>query len=119
MGKFINYHGHPTVRFESSDRVMEKNMTPSWWFWIFSALLFWMPDVYLRCLEDIWIEDTNYERLNIHLWNEFIRSLNTDWDNSTTPVGNHIAVWILTLTYVHLGNRVTFCERRVLGYPEY
>ncbi|KAK7678133.1 hypothetical protein QCA50_018926 [Cerrena zonata] len=85
MGKFINFHGHPTVRFESSDKVKEKNMTRSWWFWLISPFLFWMPDVYLRCLEDIWIDDDNYDRLNIHLWNEFIRSLNTDWDNSTTP----------------------------------
>lgn len=86
MGKFINYHGHPAVRFESGDRLNEKRKTPGWWFWLFSALLFWMPNVYLDCLEEIWIDDKHYDRLNIHTWNEFIRSLNADWENSTTPV---------------------------------
>ncbi|KAK7678347.1 hypothetical protein QCA50_018696 [Cerrena zonata] len=45
-----------------------------------------MPDVYIRSLEDIWIDDDNYDRLNTNLWNEFIQSLNADWSDSTTPV---------------------------------
>ena len=85
---FITFRNHPEPRPYGPKRADIR----SWWFMILSPFLFWMPQIYLNDLQEIWIDDGEVPKVNVRLWNEFITTLRNDWEKSTTPVSRFLTV---------------------------
>ncbi|KAH8101129.1 hypothetical protein BXZ70DRAFT_110522 [Cristinia sonorae] len=81
--RFMNYHGQLGARLNSTDPIhKQSNMNRrSLFFWLISPALFWLPGVYLREVEDFWLDET----VRFIHWNKFITGLKEDWDRYTTP----------------------------------
>lgn len=100
------------------------NKDVKWWFPFLSPLLFWMPDVYLANLRQIWIKgpkEGSSATVNIELWNEFIRTLRNDWENSTTPVSRGLVSPrdVIDTLMTNAQSRPPFCYLRMLDSSQF
>lgn len=86
-----NYHGTKWARIESNRSahvdVTAEHYAPSWIFNVISWMLFCTPTLYLKRLDEIWL-DSN---VNQRPWRRFISELKDDWAASITPVGRAFA----------------------------
>ncbi|KAL1949216.1 hypothetical protein VTO73DRAFT_11022 [Trametes versicolor] len=80
-----NYHGTKWARIESNRSahvdVTAEHYAPSWIFNVISWMLFCTPTLYLKRLDEIWL-DSN---VNQRPWRRFISELKDDWAASITP----------------------------------
>jgi hypothetical protein len=75
--KYLNYHGQPCARL-CRDQSVHSSAPPERTLLIklFSPLLFFAPDVHLRALEDIWVDE-----MVCHVpWKDFMTKMNDDWE---------------------------------------
>lgn len=73
----MNIYGHQGARLDSEQSIRgESNKHRTLIFWVFSPVLFFSPDTYLRSLEKIWIDKT----INQIYWKEFIDHFKEDWE---------------------------------------
>jgi hypothetical protein len=74
--QFLNFHGEPGARLSRRQSVHDENSKPrSRMMRLASLLMFSAPDVYLQALDQIWVDYV----AKLSLWEEFIRKLNTEW----------------------------------------
>lgn len=81
---FLNYHGERGARIHRDDSVLEETIYKrrSWLFRLVTPFLFFMPSVYMKEIEHVWIDDT----VDYISWRRFIQLLYKDWQQAITPV---------------------------------
>lgn len=84
--RFVKYHGQPEAIFEG-DAFLESNRRhrPSALFRAISPLLFGWPSVYIEDMEVVWVNGN----LRFTRGDQFISTMKSDWEGSTTPVRLH------------------------------
>lgn len=81
--RFLHYHGEVCARLNRMDGVEEQpdaeHRSP--FFNVASVLLFYLPSLYFKELEKVYVDRT------VHYWGwrRFISELKSDWENSITP----------------------------------
>lgn len=80
----------------------------SWFFFLLSPILFFMPFVYLNELDAVFVDKT----VHYYAWRRFIGVLRRDWDNAITPVSYFRQVGALYLTATTI--RLPCCFRQML-----
>ncbi|KAI0366821.1 hypothetical protein BV20DRAFT_1055314 [Pilatotrama ljubarskyi] len=80
-----HYHGTKWARLDSN-RSVHRDVTlvvhnRSWWFTFGSWLLFCTPRVYIKRLDEMWLD----EKINHQPWRKFIGEIQEDWTASITP----------------------------------
>ncbi|KAI0642653.1 hypothetical protein C8Q79DRAFT_1013325 [Trametes meyenii] len=80
---FLNYHGTQWARLDANRSVRYDITTRvhSWWFKPASWTLFCTPMVYVRRLDEMWIDG----KINHQPWRKFIAEIQEDWTASITP----------------------------------
>ncbi|CDO70480.1 hypothetical protein BN946_scf184569.g23 [Trametes cinnabarina] len=83
--QFRHYHGTKWARLDSN-RSVHKDIAVakhdhSWWFYLTSWLLFFSPSIYIKRLDEMWLD----EKINHQPWRKFIHELQEDWTASITP----------------------------------
>jgi hypothetical protein len=94
---FFHFHGQRGVRLDRAQTVHSSNLhqDPGYLFSLISVLLFFMPDVYIRKLEEMSVDGL----VNEIPWNQFRNDLRRDWETSITPVCTEV---VLCLRAVNL-----------------
>ena len=82
---FLHYYGERGVRLNRNQSVHKEDIhsPPTYLFLWLSPLLFYMPDVYIRKIREMYVDRT----VNEEPWNKFWEEMRRDWEMSTTPVG--------------------------------
>ena len=82
--KFLNYHGERGARIHRDDSVLKDTIRGrrSLLFRMITPFLFFMPSVYMKEIDSVWIDDT----VDWISWRKFITLLVRDWNQSITPV---------------------------------
>ncbi|KAI0676476.1 hypothetical protein C8Q78DRAFT_1073279 [Trametes maxima] len=78
-----NYHGTQWARIDSN-RSIHRDVTThvrSWWFKFASWMLFCTPMVYIKRLDEMWVDG----RINHQPWRKFVSEIQEDWTASITP----------------------------------
>ncbi|KAI0090331.1 hypothetical protein BDY19DRAFT_992535 [Irpex rosettiformis] len=81
--KFLNYHGERGARIHRDDSVLKNTIRRerSLLFKLVTPFLFFMPSVYMKEIESVWIDET----VDWISWRKFITLLLRDWNQSITP----------------------------------
>ncbi|KAI0090330.1 hypothetical protein BDY19DRAFT_766867 [Irpex rosettiformis] len=81
--RFLNYHGERGARTHRLDSIQKDSIRGprSILFRIITPLLFFMPSVYMREIEGVWIDET----VDWISWRKFADMLDKDWNQSMTP----------------------------------
>lgn len=82
--RFFNYHGERGARIHRFDSVQDGTICVgrSYLFQLITPFLFFMPSVYMKEIEALWIDST----VDWVSWRRFITILNNDWSQTMTPV---------------------------------
>lgn len=86
--RVLHYFGQQGARLLRDQTIysMEEQRRPSYWFLVLSYLLFFEPDVYLKKLWNMYVDDM----INEGPWNRFWDDMRRDWERATTPVSSII-----------------------------
>ncbi|KAI0763111.1 hypothetical protein BD413DRAFT_616559 [Trametes elegans] len=79
-----HYHGTKWARLDSNRSVikdMGEVQTRSWWFSTLSWMLFSMPSIYVKRLDQMWVDIS----INHQPWRKFVAEIQDDWAASITP----------------------------------
>ncbi|KAI0356102.1 hypothetical protein OH77DRAFT_1453865 [Trametes cingulata] len=80
-----HYHGTKWARLDSNKSVIRDMTlvvhTRSWWFTCASWLLFYTPSIYIKRLQEMWLD----QKINHQPWRKFIAEIQEDWTASITP----------------------------------
>jgi hypothetical protein len=78
--RFLNFHGQQGARLNSDQTVHGDNSRKrTIMIGFLSPLLFFAPDVHLRTLEGIWVD----ELISLGPWKSFTAKLNAEWQEYT------------------------------------
>ena len=81
--RLVLNHGQPNVRFQANkSQYSPEELPSSWTFRIARALLFYVPDVYIRDLDDLGRDSP----LQNHEWMAFMEKAMTEWQEITLYV---------------------------------
>lgn len=82
--RVLHYYGQRGARLNRNETIhdMVDPRLPSYIFLLASPLLFFEPDVYLRKLYDMYVD----EMINEVPWTKFWDDMRRDWERATTPV---------------------------------
>ncbi|KAI0806194.1 hypothetical protein BC629DRAFT_1437671 [Irpex lacteus] len=80
---FLNYHGERGARIHRDDSVKQETVhgKRSLLFKLVNPFLFWMPSVYMKEIENVWID----ESVDWISWRKFTTLIYKDWNQSMTP----------------------------------
>jgi len=82
--QFLNFYGQPGARVNIHQSAHGENRGQrSRLMYCLSPLLFLAPDIHLEALNGIWVDYV----AKFKLWEEFIRKLNTEWQEFVIIVG--------------------------------
>ena len=113
--KFLHFHGQECARLDRTQSIYPRaTNTPdrSLCIMLCSILLFYAPDVHLKSLEGLWVDETI-----CHVpWKAFINKLNDDWERFILFVSYFFRVIILLDVISQKGHCYSQCKCRVLGY---
>lgn len=86
---FINFHGERGARIHRNDSVLKGKIRAkrSLGFLIITPFLFFVPSVYMKEIENVWIDNTA-DHIS---WRKFTTLLYRDWNQSMTPVRFHLS----------------------------
>ncbi|KAI9067010.1 hypothetical protein FKP32DRAFT_1684141 [Trametes sanguinea] len=83
--QFRHYHGTKWARLDSNRSVHHDTSlivhNHTWWFYVTSWLLFWTPSIYIKRIDEMWLD----QKINHQPWRKFISELQEDWTASITP----------------------------------
>lgn len=109
----MQFYGEPGVRMDRLDSAFnDSSRRPrSIAFNILSPFLFFMPYVYMKELDNLYVDHT----VHYYFWRQFITGLKRDWENSITPVRPSQLSAIMVLTHYSslLGDSVALRECRL------
>jgi hypothetical protein len=73
----------------------ESQQPPTMFITTLSPLLFFAPDIHLRHLRRIWVDETVHEQA----WKQFLNKVQDEWDKFLLPVRSSPEVCISPLSY--------------------
>ncbi|KAH9899341.1 hypothetical protein C8Q73DRAFT_724392 [Cubamyces lactineus] len=79
-----HYHGTKWARLDANRSVHRNTNTKcdhSWWFNLLSFLFFFTPSLYIKRLDEMWLD----MKINHQPWRKFISEIQEDWTASITP----------------------------------
>ena len=87
-GRFVNFHGEANARLERNfsvygDPIYRRTLFIK----IFSLVLFWAPDIYLKTLQDTWVDGIMYRSV----WHGSRENLGEGWDAFVLAVSDVLA----------------------------
>ena len=81
--RVLQFHGEQGARISRLDSAFHASSRPrTLIFTLLSPLLFFMPNIYLKELERLYVDQT----IHYDFWAQFMTSLKSDWDGSIIPV---------------------------------
>ncbi|KAI0093584.1 hypothetical protein BDY19DRAFT_989148 [Irpex rosettiformis] len=102
--KFLNYHGEQGARIRRDDSVINNTVRRgrSLLFKLVMPFLFFMPGVYMKEIESVWIDGT----VDWISWRKFITLLLKDWNQSIIPATVILSanVGLLTIKSIDTGS---------------
>lgn len=98
LDRFLAYYGESGARCSRSDSAFDEKIhkSRSLVFFLVAPFLFFMPFVYLKELEVVFIDRT----IHYHAWRRFIGAIRRDWENAITPVSHCPSLLCLVLMLV-------------------
>ena len=82
--KFLNYHGERGARIHRDDSVLKDTIRGrrSLLFRMITPFLFFMPSVYMKEIDSVWIDDT----VDWNAAKRLLRLFEESWQDSIVPV---------------------------------
>ncbi|EIW87350.1 hypothetical protein CONPUDRAFT_161915 [Coniophora puteana RWD-64-598 SS2] len=77
--KFVNFHGQKGARLRVNQSIYCKGGQRSYLFHVANILMLGAPDVHMKSLKNIWVDDM----LNQVPWKQFVTTLNREWQDYT------------------------------------
>ena len=113
--RFLNYYGQRGARLGRNESVhtIDIHRKSSYLFLLVRPFLFYTPDIYIRKLDEIWVDN----QVNEGPWNKFWNEIRRDWERTFTPV-RCLPLLINVTQLGHIGHSPTFNERRISSYSE-
>ena len=83
---FLHYYGQDGARLDRNKSVhRDKEPRPRYLFLLLSTFLFYMPLVYKKKLDEVFVDSL----LNEPHWMQLLDNLRKDWELTVTPVRPH------------------------------
>ena len=85
---YMQFHGEPGVRLDREDSALNKSIERplSLVFKLITPLLFYLPNVYTRDLDRVYIDDS----IRLMQWKNFIGVVKRDWEALRIPVSTSL-----------------------------
>lgn len=82
--RFLHLFGQRGARLDRAESIFVKNkpQKSTYLFLLLSPILFYMPDVYIKKLNEMFVDGI----INEGPWNKFWNEMRSDWERSFTPV---------------------------------
>ncbi|KAI5834124.1 hypothetical protein K523DRAFT_294540 [Schizophyllum commune Tattone D] len=113
--RLVLNHGQPNVRFQADkSQYSPEELPSSWTFRIARALLFYVPDVYIRDLDDLGRDSP----LQNHEWMAFMEKAMTEWQEITlyNTVLLNANIALLTIQTVDTDGEIVHSVLQMLSY---
>jgi hypothetical protein len=86
--RFVHFHGQKTTRLDRCKSIYKGDgHNRTMLVWLFSPLLFFLPDVHLRELAKVWADEVIIEEV----WKNFMEKLISEWLEFVLYVGAVLA----------------------------
>ncbi|KIP08962.1 hypothetical protein PHLGIDRAFT_355177 [Phlebiopsis gigantea 11061_1 CR5-6] len=117
--RFLNYYGQRGARLRRNESVhtTDVHRESSYLFLLARPFLFYTPDIYIRKLHEIWVDD----QVNEGPWNKFWGEpeIRRDWERTFTPVTVLLSTNVGFLAISSVDNSAAGSQRSVSQIASY